>query len=454
MEALSFYLSIGLLCVIIIAPLLRPPLALMSWVIMFPLEQVLQGLSTWFMANSLLVNALVALVVGLAALRTVLFRGEPVSSLWNYGSLASLLLVAFAGASIVWSADRRQAIEFVSDRGPYLCVVFFLLPLTLTNFQQLREVRWWICSLGIAVALALVASGVFRFYGARMVVVLGGANRGNPLAIAELGGTMFVLALMSRDVVRSSGLVVLRISAGVIGLGLIVLSGSRGQLIAVAIACFVCFPFAVPLKNPRAVIGTMLGGLVGALVISIALSVFVSAENIGRWSLMSIAMGSEDRLSLVVRYFEVWIRLPLAWVIGVGTMSFYNLGGGISGFVENIAVEILIEEGIIAFALFVSIWVVMGRRIAAVVRSMGVRGEDRVALLMWLAVTLFYLVVGLKSYCVWSAYPLWLCIALMFKQFTWIPSMVDDEEMDSELADGAELESELVHFGGQQTHDM
>jgi hypothetical protein len=415
MEQVATLFGVVMLAALALLPILRPQLSLVSWILMFPLEQLLQGAFAWFIANSLFVNAAIACSIGLAAVRMVVFGGMRINNLVNFGSVSILIILLYSLVSILWSANQALAIEFLGDRGPYLLIALAVLPLTVRDAATLSEIRWWILVLGAMLALALYGAGTFRFYGQRMVVMLGGNTRGNPLALAELGGIMFVLGVMSRD---ARGILVpslIRISATLLGAGLILSSGSRGQLIAAIVACGLCFPFSAPLKNPRAAIATAVGLPAVAVVLWLSIGLFVQEENVRRWSVDSLASGSQDRLAFIARYLEIWIQSPAAWIFGLGTLSFENLAGGLAGFVENLAVEILFEEGVPMFLLFVTIWVVLVRRIIA---SIGLAPGDlkrRASIMTWFAICIFFLAVALKSYCVWSAYPLWLWLAISFR---------------------------------------
>ena len=415
MEQVATLFGVVMLVALAVLPILRPQLSLVSWTLMFPLEQLLQGAYSWFIANSLFVNAAIACAIGLAAVRMVVFGGVRIANLVTFGSVSIVIILAYALVSILWSANQPLAIEFLGDRGPYLIIALVVLPLTIRDLSVLKEVRWWILVLGAMLTLALYGAGTFRFYGQRMVVMLGANVRGNPLALAELGGIMFVLGALSRD---ARGLLVptiVRVAATVLGAGLMLSSGSRGQLIAAMLACGVCFPFSAPLKNPRATIATALGLPAVAVLLWLSIGLFVRDENVRRWSVDSIAAGSQDRLAFIGRYFEIWVQSPAAWIFGLGTLSFENLAGGLANFVENLAAEILFEEGIPMFLLFATIWFVLVRRVVA---SIGLAPDDidrRASIMMWFAVCVFFLAVALKSYCVWSAYPLWLWLAISFR---------------------------------------
>jgi hypothetical protein len=433
MEQAAVIFGVVMLVALVVLPILRPQLSLVSWILMFPLEQLLQGAYSWFITNSLFVNAAIAFSIGLAAVRMVAFGGMRISNLVNFGSASILIILLYALLSVLWSANQALALEFLGDRGPYLLIALLILPLTVRDLAALNEVRWWVLVLGAILALALYGAGTFRFYGQRMVVMLGGNTRGNPLALAELGGTMFVLGVMSRD---ARGILVpslIRVTATVLGAGLILSSGSRGQLIAAMIASGLCFPFAAPLKNPRTAFATAIGLGVVAVVLWISLGLFVQEENVRRWSIDSLALGSQDRLAFVARYLEVWLQSPIAWVFGLGTLSFQELGGGLADFVENLAVEILFEEGVPMFLLFVTIWIVLVRRIVASISHAPDDIKHRAALMTWFAICIFFLAVALKSYCVWSAYPLWLWLAIAFRVVTDARS---EDAFDSSIAEG------------------
>jgi hypothetical protein len=415
MEQAASIFGIVILGLLVLLPMVRPQLAIVSWLMLFPLNQLLQSSFAWFMNNNLFANAVIGGSVVVAAARMIIFGGVRPGVLFNYAFFAIVGLLLYALASIVWSANQPLALEFVGNRGPYTLLVLLILPLTIRDIEVLREARWWILVFGSAIALCLYGAGTFRFYGNRMVVMLGGANRGNPLALAELGGIMFVLGVLSRDAPSRILPSLVRLFGALLGIGLIISSGSRGQLVAAVFASLICFPFAAPLRNVRAAVATVVGLPLVILTIYAGLSIFVGDENWKRWSSASLVSGSEDRLSFLTRYFAVWAQSPTAWIFGFGTLSFEVVAGGLAGFVENLAAEILFEEGVAAFFLFVSIWIVLFRRVRSSIASAPEDVAWRSMVMTATAIVIFFLIVACKSYCVWSAYPLWLWLCLTFR---------------------------------------
>ena len=436
MNQLSTVLSLTLLGIILVLPLLRPRLALVTWLVQFPLEQVLQGNIQWFLSNDLVVNALALAVVGVAAGRILLTEPGQHRHARNPACWVTLLLFAYAGTSVVWSQDQKLAIETIRLTLPYGAVAVLLLPVTLRDLADFSKFRWWFLVLGSLLAVAVLTCPAFRFYGTRALVLLGGNVRGNPLIVAEVGGLMFMIGALSRDS-RGVGLgLLLRATAMILGLGMCLASGSRGQFLAAVAATFVTFPFARPVRNLGAVVSTVLGVPLILITLYYTMQLFIGQDNFNRWTGDSIVGGVQDRLLFVWRYLEAWAQSPLAWVVGFGTFSFPVLGGGLAGFVENFMVEILIEEGI---PMFMAVSICIGFTVVSVARFGAMpsrRPADRISSTCLLGLITFYFLIGIKSYNVWTAYPFWLSLILALK----LCRATEERDEDQSASDAAETE--------------
>jgi hypothetical protein len=414
MNQFSTAVSLALLFAILILPLVQPRLALISWLIQFPLEQVLQGNLQWFLTNDLVVNAAVVMVTAVSVLRLLITDFSRQQMLLNAGFISAVTVLAYGGVSVLWSQDRLLALETIRLSLPYGVVAIVLLPMTLSELSDFRRFRRWFLFFGCVLAVAVLTCPAFRFYGTRALVLLGGNVRGNPLIVAEVGGLLFFLAAMSREPGRGWIAAPLRLTAMILGMGMCLASGSRGQFLAAVLATFFAFPMARPVKNVGAVATTLIGVPIIAVTLFYTIRLFVSLDNVSRWTGESIAGGVEDRLLFVTRYLAAWIQNPVAWIVGFGTMSFSVVGGGLAGFVENFLVEVMIEEGIPMLCVLlwgISVAVFRTSRLAF---SATTDPINRVDLVCILGLLLFYFVIGVKSYNIWTAYPffLWMIVSL------------------------------------------
>ena len=444
MNQLSTVLALAMLVVVVALPVLRPRLALVTWFMQHPLEQVLQGNIQWFLTNDLFVNMAVLGSVGVAAGRVLLTEPRMHAQMRNGALWCVLYILVYAGTSVLWSLDKKLAVETIRLTLPYGAVAVLLVPLTLHTLDDLRRARWWFLLFGCFLAVAVFTSDAFKFYGTRALVQLAGNVRGNPLIIAEVGGLMFLLGSLSRD---SGGWGVgslLRITAMILGMGMCLASGSRGQFIASVIATFLVFPFARPVRNVGAIASTVIGVPLLMVLLFYSMRLFVGLENFNRWTGTSLSAGVEDRFMFVRRYLEAWALSPFGWIAGFGTFSFPVIGGGLAGFVENFVVEILIEEGIPTFLVFVLGVYFAASTMLRFALARTTRDDDRLETMTMVAMLAFYFIVGVKSYNVWTAYPFWLWMIVGVKLV---------RETALQRQDEAELEAAAAQADSMAPHD-
>lgn len=406
---LSNVLSVLLIAVLITLTLVRPAHAVTLWIFMFPLEQVLQANGVAPAGSSF--NVLCASIALFCAARNVAQGRASIRHLANPVSVTLAALLLLALMSVAWSAMPEHATEQVRWNAPYIGVTILLIPLCVPRLEDLARIRTAIVLLGCILGAAILTSSQFTFYAARANLDFGSGERGNPLAVAEAGGTMVICAILARAAGSSRWSTPLRLLSGVLGIGLCLASGSRGQLIAAVIAAAAVIPVAYPLRNMRSFVALVAAGIGLMLILYWGVAFFVTSDNERRWSLDSLITGSMDRVDFVTRYFEVWARHPSAWIFGLGTLSF-GLYVSIGFFVENLTVEVLVELGLVGFAIYLAlIWIAI-RDIVQLLRRESDDPERRTNIALLTAMVIYYFVIASKSFNVWTAYPLWLWIIL------------------------------------------
>jgi len=403
----SFFLSALVVAMAVVMSLIRPIHAVTLWALMFPLEQALQVNTSFFYAYDSLFNYLCAAVVCAAAFRQVFSGRTPLSQIMNPAAGALFGLMSIATLSISWSLFSSHAIEQFWWNAPYLVVATVGVPLCFAGLQSVTSLRYSILLLGCVLAVAILVSPSFSFFATRARLEFGGGQSGSPLALAEVGGLMIVCAVLGPGSKAWSASSFLRGAAVVLGAGLCLTSGSRGQLIAAVATAVLLFPFSRGVRDLRGVLLMVLGIPIVLVLGYLSTTFFVTSENLSRWSADSIAGGTSERMDFVRSYAELWLRSPSVWLLGFGTMSFGSLVS-VAHFVENLNAEILFEEGIVGLAAYLALLGFVARDVAYLARNASYTGTDRANLVTLIGAMLYFLLIASKSFNVWTAHPFWM----------------------------------------------
>jgi hypothetical protein len=148
------------------------------------------------------------------------------------------------------------------------------------------------------------------------------------------------------------------------GLGLALLSGSRGQVMFAATVVVLYYPLSRHITDYRRFLTTVLGFAVLAGASLLAISYFISDKNEDRWSVESLAYGGEGRWENVVDLISAWLREPTVYLTGFGYYSFEvlpNRSG--DGYSHVMLADALGELGLIGFTLYLLVFVLAARSI-------------------------------------------------------------------------------------------
>ena len=147
----------------------------------------------------------------------------------------------------------------------------------------------------------------------------------------------------------------------VVGILGILLTGSRGAMLASLVALSV-----VPWTLTRMRMGVKIAALVGLLVAGVAAVQIVPAASFERLSTTGTEL-SEGTLTGRVAIWQSGLRaLPRRFLHGYGPAGWYPAAGAIYGKIRgphNTWLSIVVEQGAIGFLLFVSMFVVILRRL-------------------------------------------------------------------------------------------
>lgn len=349
----AFTYALILLTVALMLASLRNPgiMAALMWS-MFSLEQLLQRGNDFLIERTSWVNiGLTAwsMVVIFNSLRLNRFRGFqiPLQAVVLYG------LLGMAALSYYWSVDPPKTLEELWKYLPYMIAFAVLTPLCTVDQAQIHKAINTTVWFGGLVLLGHALTN----YGVRGVILdsfRGRAMEANPLAVATYAGYVGICGIFSAYGQRLDLTGLVRIGVLLLAGWIIIRSGSRGQLIALAAVCMVWLPITTRATFKRS---TILAVLSAVVLIALGIWFVEKYEWSGRWSWEKIAEAREGRWAMAVGLLEYWANSGvMRWLFGLGNSSSFKLVGF---YPHNSVIEVLGEEGIVGLLLF-TIFVLSG----------------------------------------------------------------------------------------------
>jgi hypothetical protein len=323
---------------------------------MYGFEQWSQASNVYFLSHGSLVNIFVGVVVLFAVLLTLVTKGDLFKNYPPVGWLV-LCLFLYSFISVQWSPRIDLSYGIWGQYWPY-CVTFLILtPLVLKDKRDLESIFNTFLIIG-SILVALLAFDVEWFH--RRVVLTGGnggfrhyniESLGNPLAIAQLGGYVFFVSMLTRG--RANALTLLaRYVIAAVCLVLIVRSGSRGQLIGVVVTLLISWPLANKITNLKGFASILIVCFIMFGAIGWALEEFWKGTS--RWEDDAMEESMFGRLNNAFLLLDYWQKSILSMLFGLGNSASFD--PDILGIYPHfLPLEILGEEGIIGFVIYLVI---------------------------------------------------------------------------------------------------
>jgi O-antigen ligase len=236
----------------------------------------------------------------------------------------------------------------------------------------------------------------------------------------------------------------LQIIAGLLGMVLALLSGSRGQVIFSALLVAAFLPMSFPRRSLSTYFVSMIGFGMVLLTLYFAYTSVLSRYGQDRWSAAELTSGANDRAVLATTLLEAWMADPPAWFIGLGGSAFnayyqFRPENTPHWYPHNIALEALCEYGAVGFAMFTATLYMTfsnARKLWAGIAH-DVKNRSATAALYGLAV--FELLVSLKQGYLLAPPPLFMFIIIIGK-LSWNERRIAAEATDESLDEYAETE--------------
>jgi hypothetical protein len=391
-------LPIAFVAALFAVSIMRPAWAFAVVLSMFPLEIVIQSGVPYFVANPWVFNVAVAMLAGVAIVRRILGGESPFANLGSAALVSAWCFFVWGCVSTLWAPPGAEVARLVLTPLPYWIVFIVIAPMMLGRVEELRSVVNALLAVGVFTCLLIIASPQFDFVSGRLGIRLAGGDRTNPLAIGTMGGTLMIVGALTLFTSRSAWGITYRAAAIVLGAGVAILSGSRGQVIFAALTILLCIPISYRLANAKGFLLTSLAALAVGGGLLFAASKFIGSENEDRWRIDELATGGAGRIDNVMELLTAYAESPSHWLQGLGYTAFGTLNTR-SGdpYSHVMTVDALAEGGLIGAALLG--WIVVtgwrnGRAIAWAVRDLP---AERSFASVLLGLSLYYFLLANKQ---------------------------------------------------------
>lgn len=336
---------------------MRPPWAFALINLMFLLKQVLQGYFPQLVLYGPHLSAAIAMIGGLSVLMKSTRKTLTISTFFNPVTWCTFGIYTMVSFGLLYTPAFDSGYKMFTEGLPYFVVLLLVYPFLLSSLEELRQGMFLTVMIGCVLTFAYLFNPSAAWTNGRFIVNLGqefGVSdyTSNPLALADTGGFLMIAAALLNFKDKGKLGIVFTVAGLVMGLGLAIISGSRGQIIFAVVISIMLYPLARQVKDKKqfflmaAGVGFMLA------VIAITFSVFLEGEAARRWDVTLLKQGSTDRSTRFFDSLGFYAANPGNWIFGNGTNAFTFFVGSIRDYPHNISVEILLEYGVVGIVIF------------------------------------------------------------------------------------------------------
>lgn len=417
-----------------VVAIFRPWLAFVM-VICWPiLEQALQSYFLIFVTIRPLFNFMIAGLVAVSVLGRFLRRPELFQGAFNPVAKFTLAFCVLSLISIMWSPDFENGWFLSASMVPYKLLYLLLAPLLISTLEEFRATRIPMIAIGSAALLIFLLGPTAELEGTRLMLKYSAGEKGNAGAIGDLGTIVMLFSVLTLRQGTGKLLLPLQMVAGVFGFGMGLLSGARGQVLLSAAMAFLYYPMARKVKNIGGFIGMGMGIGILVLVVVIAIRLFVTADNLDRWSADSLSDGVLERYSLVEDALTAWVSNPINYVFGRGAGAFI-LTRPAHAYPHNHPVEALTELGIVGFALYLGALIYTCRAAIGLFKIAKDREDVRSSAAIMIALASFYFMLSLKQGTIHNPSGIMVWFLVLAHVYWHEKAVLEDTELDDEYDD-------------------
>lgn len=391
---LPIFIYFAILIAAIIAVSRHPSIAIAMILCMYGLEQWAQSAHPFFSTYHQLTNLAVGSIVVLG-LTVQFMRKKPIFSGYSLSGWLTIFLFIYALISILWSPISGLALNIWSGQWPYLLTLVMLSPLLISSPESLRIGLMGLLPVGTLLILLLLFYSHWTFRGVELAEQGGRTVMGNPLAVSEMAAYLMLCVVLLHFNGMSRIWQYGRWFIAGCCLVLAVKSGSRGQFFTMLVIGVLFLPFSRTIRNPLQLIVLLIGMLLLGGMGILALDYFSPAGG-ARWLSSRMESDIAGRFDNALRLLHHWSQSPLTMLFGLGNTASYD--PGIIGFYPHIVpLEILGEEGILGFSIYIGI-IILSFRSLIRTRKLIVKNKSQLGALAALgAMFVFQLVISLKQ---------------------------------------------------------
>ena len=373
-----------------------PSVALAAILCMFGLEQWGQATTIFFAQHHTATNYLIGGILVLALMVQGVKKGF--SLLAGYPPVGWLVLALFlyAFASTQWAPRSDISLDLWASRLPYVATVIVLSPLLITQSRDLRATNIGLLVIGGILTILLL---VFVTWENRNIVL--GPDLGNPLAVSSMAGMVVLIAVLADPWPESRVWVPIKWVLVALCLALVVRSGSRGQLMGVLAISAACWPISRRIGNSKqflawACLLLFLGGITNW-----ALQEFWAERETyyaggNRWSEQAMEGAMSGRFDRANYLLALWFHSPETIIFGLGNSASYD--PRILGIYPHfVPLEVLAEEGLIGFGLYLTVLFCSMRSCLRCFRSITNKPKERLLLGGLVGLYMFTLFLSFKQ---------------------------------------------------------
>lgn len=382
----------------------HPAFALAFVLILYPLKQLQMSYMGIFMAHSSWFNYLIFFGVCLAVLSSISRNPMSWKGYWNplYGLL--MFLYFFALLAVSYSPSSEYALERVRDGAPYWIMQVLLLPLA---FVEVRDIERFCAPFVVcaSIIILLFMSNPYTNYASgRLTLQIGFTGgsldyRGNPLATAQMGGQLAIVAALMLPRRVGAMMQLVRLAGIFLGLGIAVAAGSRGQLLMALLVIGMFWPLARTVRNVKQFFINAAGLCILALTSFVALRFFISqdAGQGQRWSIAEQFRTLGTRAANAWRLIEAWLQEPMKWPFGLGTNAYSFISGEPHSYAHNIVIEMLGELGFLGLACIITLFILIYRYSQSLFAMNSAERVDRASTAVLLGLSTYGVLLAMKQ---------------------------------------------------------
>lgn len=416
----------------------------------FGYEQLLSTSMGLLASKPWLINVAVA-VVSVAAVGVAVVEGKrPLRGVLNPNSSLVFALIVFSYMGMFYGDTQEAGAYFAKTGFPYMILLLGVLPCLITGTDVINKMSVPYLFAGCALMVMVLLSPRAEFMGSRLFLDMsytkGAGTKGNPLAIAEIGGIMVIVGALMRQTNKNLIVAALRVGGIILGITICFFSASRGQFIASLAVSILFFPVAYQIKNAKQffIRAGMFGAMAGIMLIVAQKFLFSSIAS-ERFTGESLTGGVDSRMYYAKTLLGEYFANPAHYLQGMGIGSFnqYVQAGSGEGhsYPHNLFVEILADHGMIGFGLLLMIILISGIHTYKLLRMVHFGLIERHAVAIVLALSGYVTLISMKQ----GSY---LLIPIPFYMY-----LIISKVYYCHLLDSAEYNSSEIHEDNYDTSD-